>query len=72
MEKHKESALESVVSNGIGFLYTILLQLFFSSQPFWKSVVFSTILLVLNIIRGYIVSMFFKEEVQEPPSSKPS
>ena len=57
----KASALESIVTNSIGFAYTIALQMVWSDQDFWKSVMFSTFILVLNIIRSFAVSVIFKK-----------
>jgi len=57
----KASALESVVTNAIGFAYTVALSMIFSDQDFWKSAEFSSFILVLNIIRSFVVSVIFKK-----------
>lgn len=66
--KHSQTKLasltESLVSNAIGFVLTIAAQLvIFEDQKFSENLFFSSVLLVLHIIRSYCVRRGFNAYV---------
>jgi len=58
------SLVESLVSNVIGFFLTVAAQLFiFPDQQFSQNIFFSSVLLILHIIRSYLVRRGFNAYV---------
>jgi len=58
------SLVESLVSNAIGFFLTVAAQLvIFEDQSFSQNLFFSSVLLVLHIIRSYMVRRGFNAYV---------
>ena len=60
VQSKRASLFESVVSNLVGFLLTIVTQFFFFvNQTIEENLAFSTLLLGLHIIRSYFVRRVF-------------